>query len=126
MSVVNTDSISYQSKTLENFLETAKRKKNMKYLNSFLNQRRHFTPFVASVDGLLGVEAEETLKLIASRLAQKWQEPYSRTFGYMNSRLAITILRATHRCIRGGGVTAYRISVTHPQWEDGECLHLFW
>ena len=73
------------------------------------------------------VEAEETLKLIASRLAQKWQEPYSRTFGYMKSRLAITILRATHRCIwGGGGVTAYRISVTQPQWEDGECLHLFW
>ena len=38
------------------------------YLEACLQQRRHFSPFVASVDGLMGVEAMATLKRIASRL----------------------------------------------------------
>ena len=82
-------------------------------------------PFIASVVGLLGVEAEATLRRIASRLVQKWQEPYSRTCRNMKSRVAITLEWATHCCIRGGMVTAFCISVTHPQWEDGAVLHLF-
>ena len=75
MRVVNTDAVSYQSKTPENCLDTTECKKKRKYLNACLNERRHFTPFVASLDGLLGVEAEATLKRVASRLTQKWQGP---------------------------------------------------
>ena len=44
------------------------------YLEACLHQRRHFSPFVASVDGLLGVEATATLKRIASCLATKWKQ----------------------------------------------------
>ena len=57
MRVVNTDAVSYQSKTPEKCMETAEREKNSNYLNSCLNKLIHFTPFVALVDGLLGVEA---------------------------------------------------------------------
>ena len=71
MHVVNADTVSYQSKTLEKCLETLKRKKNSKYLNACLNDHRHFTPSVALVDGLLGFKAEETLKRISSCLKQK-------------------------------------------------------
>ena len=71
MRVVNTDAVSYQSKTLEKCLETLKRKKNSKYLNACLNDHRHFTPSIALVDGLLGFKAEATLKRISSRLTQK-------------------------------------------------------
>ena len=63
--VVNTDAVFYQSKNLEKFLETADMYKN---LHDCINERRNFSPFVASVDGLLGVEVEVTLKRIASRL----------------------------------------------------------
>ena len=72
MCVMNIDAVSYQSKTPEKCMETAWREKKRKYLNYFLNERRHFTPFFASVYGLLGVEVEATLKCIASCLAQKW------------------------------------------------------
>ena len=75
MRVVNTDAVSYQSKTPEKCLDTTDCKKKRKYRNACLNERRHFTPFVASLDGLLGVEAEATLKRVASRLTQKWQGP---------------------------------------------------
>ena len=95
------------------------------YLEAYLQQCRHFSPFVASVDGMLGVEATATLKRIASRLATKWRQPYSKTCGYVNSRVAITLVRATHRCIRGSCVPAHRISVQQPQWEDGAGLNLF-
>ena len=49
------------------------------YLKAFLRRRRHFSPFVASVDGLLGVEVTATLKRLASSLATKWKQPYSKT-----------------------------------------------
>ena len=49
-------------------------KKN-KYLDACLKQRRKFTPLVASVDRLLWVEVEATIKRIAIRLAKKWKDP---------------------------------------------------
>ena len=65
------------------------------YMEACLKQRQHFSPFVVSVDGLLGVEATATLKRIASHLATKWKQPYSKTCGYVNSMVAITLVRAT-------------------------------
>ena len=125
MRVVNTDAKSYWESTPEKCLEEAKKGKKKMYLEAYLQQRRHFSPFVASVDGLLGVEATATLKRIASRLASKWKQPYSKTCGTVTSRVAITLVRANHRCIRGLWVPAHRISVQRPQWEDGAGLALF-
>ena len=84
------------------------------YLEAFLQQRRHFSPFVALVDGLLGVESTATLKRLAIRLATKWKQPYSKTCGYVSSRIAITLVHATHRCIQGSRVPEHRISVQQP------------
>ena len=55
MRVVNTDTQSHRKKDSDRCLHEAKRGKNRMYLEAFLQQRRHFYPFVASVDGLLGV-----------------------------------------------------------------------
>ena len=95
------------------------------YLEDCLQQRRHFSPFVASVDGLLGVEATATLKRIAIRLATKRKKSYSKTCGYVKSRIEITLVRANHRCIQGSQVPAHRISVQRIQWEDGAGFDLF-
>ena len=95
------------------------------YLEACLQQRQHFSPFVASVDGLLGVEVTATLKRLASCLATKWKQSYSKTCGYVKSRIAITLVRATHHCIRGSWVPAHRISVQRPQWEDGAGINIF-
>ena len=102
--------------------EIAKRRM---YMDACLQKLRHFSPLFASVDGLLGVEATDTLKIIASRLATKWRQPYSRTCGYVNIRISVNLVRSTHRCIRGSRVTAHRIRVQLPQWEDGAGLKLF-
>ena len=115
MRVGNTDALSYVRKTPEKCLNKAKREKKKMYLKACLQQRRHFSPFVASMNGLLGVEATATLKRIAIRLATKWRQPYSKTCGYVKSRVAITLVRATHRCLRRSQVPAHRISVQQTQ-----------
>ena len=115
MRVVNTDANSYWEKSPERCLEEANKSKKKMYMEACLQQRQHFLPFVASVDGLLGVEATATLKRIASCLASKWKQPYSKMCGYVKSRIAITLVRATHQCIRGSRVPAQKISVKRPQ-----------
>ena len=125
MRVVNTDILSYVKKTPEKRLHKDERGKNKMYLEDCLQQRRHFSPFFALVDGLLGVEATATLKRVASRLATKWRQPYSKTCGYVKIRFVITLVRATHRCLRRSRVPAHRISVQQPQWGDGVGLKLF-
>ena len=95
------------------------------HLEACLKQRRNFSPFVALMDGRLGLEATATLKRLASRLATKWKNSHSKTCGYVKSRIAITLVRATHHCIRGSQVPAHRVSVQRPQWEDGAGINLF-
>ena len=71
MRVVNTDSKSHSAKTPEKFLQEAEQAKNKMYLEACLQQRRHFSPFVSSVNGMLGVEAMAILKRLAIRLVIK-------------------------------------------------------
>ena len=66
MRVMSTDKKSHITKTSERCLNDSVREGNKIYLEACLQQRRHFSPFVISVDELLGVEAEATLKIIAS------------------------------------------------------------
>ena len=105
MRVVKTDAKSHMTKDPEKCLQEAERGKKRMYLEACLQQRRHLYPFLASVDGLLGVEATATLKRLASRLATKWKQPYSKTCVYVKSRIAITLVHATR--IQGSQVPAH-------------------
>ena len=71
------------------------------------------------------MEATATLQRIAIRLATKWNQYYLKTCGYIKSRIEITLVRATNRCIRGSRVPAHQIRVQQPQWEDGAGLNHF-
>ena len=114
MHVVNAYAKSHLAKTPEKCLQEADRAKKKMYLEAFLQLRQHFSLFIAFINGLMGVEAMAALKMIASRLATKWQQPYSVTCGYVKSRVTITLVRATHRCIQGYRVPAHKISVQRP------------
>ena len=109
MRVENTDSKSHLAKTPEKCLQEAEEVKKKIYLEACLQQHQYFSPLVTSVDGLMGMEATDTLKSIAIRLATKWRKPCLRTCGYVNSRVAITLVQATHRCIQGSRVPAQKI-----------------
>ena len=54
MLAVITDANSYWDKSPEICMEEAEKSKKKMYLEACLQQRQHFSPFVASVDGLQG------------------------------------------------------------------------
>ena len=60
--VTDTDQSSYVKRDSEKVLQSHDKEKKKKYLRSFQHQQRAFTPFVMSVDGLLGQEAKNVLK----------------------------------------------------------------
>ena len=102
------------------------REKKAKHLEACLDQRRHFSPFVFSTDGVIGQEAKTLLKRVSALLADKWSKPYATVCGYVNARMSITITRAAHHlCIRGSRIPASWISNKHPFWEDAAGLGLF-
>ena len=49
---------------------------------------------------LIRVEATAALKNLDVRLATKWRQPYSKTYGYVKSRIVITLVRANRRFIQ--------------------------
>ena len=122
--VVDTDAKSYNSRDPASVLKTAEKSKKNKYLEHCLQQRRAFTPFVVSVDGLLGYEASNLLKRLAFHLSEKWQKPYSVTCGFVKSRVSLACVRATHQCLRGSRTPFHSIS-REIQWEDGAGTGLY-
>jgi hypothetical protein len=68
--VVDTDAKSYSSRAPEKVLKSAEKVKKNKYLEHCLQQQRAFTPFIISVDGLLGYEAKILLKRLAIYLSE--------------------------------------------------------
>jgi hypothetical protein len=99
-------------------IEAAECLKKNKYLQPCLDQRRHFTPFIVSVDGLIGTEAKTVLKVLAARTATKAGKSYSNIMWYMRARLSTSIVRATHVCLRGSRVPMSSINNICPHWED--------
>jgi hypothetical protein len=123
--VTDTDAKSNLSKAPAKVLESQEKEKKRKYLASCIAQRRHFTPFVVSADGLLGKEAKCLLKKLSKALADKWEKPYAVVRGYVNARISIAIVRATHICLRGSRIPTSTMSNRRPQWEDKAGLSLF-
>jgi hypothetical protein len=123
--MTDVDAKSNRSKTPIKVLAAHEREKKRKYLEACLEQRRHFSPFVVSTDGLFGIEAKTILKKLSSLLAEKWEKPYSEVCGYVNARMSIAVVRATHLCLRGSRIPTSKMSKRLPQWEDKAGLGLF-
>jgi hypothetical protein len=65
------------------YLSAHERENKKKYLGACLEQRRHFSPFVVSTDGLLGKEAKILLRKLSAMLEEKWERPYSEVWAAM-------------------------------------------
>jgi hypothetical protein len=114
-----------RSEDPDKVLAAHEREKKKKYLGACLEQRRHFSPFVVSTDGLLSKEAKILLRKLSARLAEKWEKPYSEVCSYVSARMSIAIVRATHLCIRGSRIPTAKMYNRLPQWEDKAGLGLF-
>ena len=60
-----------------------------------------FTPLVLSASGGMAREATNFYKNLASKVAMKWNQPYSTTISWLRCRLTFSLLRSTIQCIRG-------------------------
>ena len=67
-----------------------------------------FTPLVFSATGGMGPAATVTYKRIASLLAEKRAEPYSKTIGWLRCTLNFSLIRSAIQCIRGARSTRHR------------------
>ena len=121
--ITDTDAKSNLSRDPRAVLTSQEKQKKKKYLAPCLAQRRHFSPFVVSADGLLGREANKVLQQLAKKLADKSGKSYLVVCGFLRARMSIAIVRATHLCLRGSRIPAERIS--HPIWCDGAGLTYF-
>ena len=115
---------SHANRKPASILKSSENDKKKKCLQPCMEQRRHFTPFVVSCEGLMGREADVFLCRMAKKLAQKWDRPYSRTVSFIRTRFAIALLRAKNRCIRGSRISTNSIS-RRIDWEDGAGLSLY-
>ena len=122
--VTDTNAKSVIRRNPEDVLEAQEREKMKKHLKACQDQRRHFTPFVISCTGSIGKQAKALIRKLAGRLSDKTDKSYSTTCGFLNARLSIAIVRATHLCLRGSRIPTSRMS-RRPQWEDGAGLSLF-
>ena len=66
VSVTNLDSKSYKNLSPKKALERQEKEKKKKYCKPCENQRRHFTPFVVSMDGMF----EEAYKVACKRMGE--------------------------------------------------------
>jgi hypothetical protein len=121
--VTDTDAPSNRGSAPKAILARHEEEKKKKYLPACERQRKHFTPLVFSVDGLMGAEADAARKRLASRLASRWKRAYSQVCGYVRSRLAIALVRSTSRCLRWDRNPIVR--QPHSPWDSGSGLALY-
>lgn len=121
--VSSVDTKTYRGMKPAKALELQEKEKKDKYAQSCIDQRRTFTPFVLSTDGLLGVEAKSFLKRLSFALAEKWNRPYSVVRGFVNTRISFAAVRATSLCIRGSRTPLIR-GARQVQWQDQTGLSL--
>ena len=124
ISISNLDSQSYQSQDAATTLRNREKHKRHDYEEACHYHRRDFKPFVVSADGLLGNNATEILQLLASKLATKWNRPYSPVMCYINARISIALIRASHLCLRGSRRSSTAGSLLHTDADSTGTFHL--
>ena len=60
-----------------------------------------FTPLVLSASGGFAREATHFYKRLASRLADKWDQPFRLTMRWLRCTISFALLRSAIQCIRG-------------------------
>jgi hypothetical protein len=93
MRVTDTDAKSYRNKDPQKILEAW----------------CHFTPFIVSVDGLVGKDAR--MVTLAENQGQKMGKLYSHLCGFLQAQFSIMIVRASHIYLRRSRVPTSHMSV---------------
>ena len=122
VSLIDTDSPSYLSQAPTKLVENREQQKWLKHGPALQEQRRHFTPLVYTVDGMVGKEARVAMQRLSRHLSLKWHRDYSRCCGYVSGRLAIALVRGASMCLRNSRL--YRSRVRTVDWRQGCIIDL--
>jgi hypothetical protein len=122
MRITQTDAPSYRGGDPLLILKRAEATKKKKYLTACLDERKHFTPLVYSVDGVAGPETRGAEKRLAFHLAKKWNREYSEMCGYVRTRMSIAVVRSNTLLLRGQ--RKGRGVIQRPVHEDGAGVSL--
>ena len=71
--------------------ETIKNNNNGKHCN---NQRKQFSPFVISMDGILGRKDLVLISNLSQAMDSKRSKPVLQVWGWVNSQIAIAVVRS--------------------------------
>ena len=104
--VTNAEADSQSHQTLENVLKKHEREKKRSYNNRIMNiECGSFTPLIFTVRGSMGPECEIYHKFLASKIAEKTGENYSKVMSYIRCKLSFIIIRSALLCLRGSRST---------------------
>ena len=121
--VTDLENSSQRASTSKTVLARHEREKKAKYLELCERQRKHFTPLVFSVDGLMATECDAAIKRVASLISKKWRRTYSQVCGFVRSRLCIALVRCASRCLRWDRNPSFKTS--RIPWDSGTGLRLY-
>ena len=91
--------------------------KKTKYNPAAEELRGTFTPLVCSTDGVLHREYHAYQIRLASKLATKWQRPYSVVMNWVKLRMQFAVFRAVDLRLRGT-----RRRILGLGWQDGAAI----
>ena len=101
MRITQTDAPSYRGRDPVLILKRAEATKKKKYLTACFDDRKHLTPLVYSVDGMVGAETRAAEKHLTFHLAKKWKREYSEMCGYVWTRISIAVVWSNTLLLRG-------------------------
>ena len=84
----------YRFEWIENILALWEKMKKDKQSKNCHNQRKHFSLFVISVDGMLGKDSPVVLANLRRLMAEKMDDPISHLRGCINGQIVIEVLRS--------------------------------
>ena len=106
--VCDTDARSYGNRESKKVLESAARRKKVKYEEACLERRRDFTPMLYSVDGMAEKHARAAERRVAGMLAVKWKRQYSQMAHFVRTRMCLAVVRSNTLLLRGDRVMSWR------------------
>ena len=81
----HTNNSLYASCTGDAVLCSAEQVKKRKYSAAVEERRASFTPFVVSVVGVLGHDAQHLMKCLCDQIAMKWEKSHSEVMGWVRA-----------------------------------------
>ena len=99
--IVDADALSYVNIAREDVVNRAANAKKTKYNTAAEELRGTFTPLVCSTGGVLRREYRAYQVRLASKLATKWQRPYSVVMSWVKLQTQFVVFRAVDLRLRG-------------------------